>query len=640
MNKITIIAPYSKFAQEFHKVAQGRQAVSYLEGEPLEQFEFDIQVQYDQNILKELKLSGDVIIARGYSAVLLRNQNPDIPVVEVSILPNDIIRCIHECKQRFGARTIVFPGTEGIIAHANYLSALLDVEIELIEMPHTMGKETERAFSKIKAKNFVLIGGRPICKLAEQVGYDYVLIESGYEAMYRALVEAQRIAYFGRKEKEKSQSIHTILNTYVDGIIALDRNNRIIQFNLMAEKMLQQREALVLGQPFEEVFHQEDFCSLCLCNRNFSDELIRYHQNLLVVGKIGVFLENHQVGSVITLQYASRLQEVEGKIRNKINEREHTAQYRFYDILGDSPIMQQTLQAAHRFSATDSSILIVGKSGTGKELFAQSIHNASKRRKCPFLALNCAAIPENLLESELFGYVEGAFTGAVKGGKPGLIELAHRGTLFLDEISELPLNLQGRLLRVLQEKEIRRLGGDKTIRVDIRVISATNRDLLAWVAQGRFREDLYYRLDVLKLELPALRERREDIPILVQRFMESFALKMGVLKASLSAEQLAALQRLPWNGNVRELRNVCERLTVLSQDGDIPQELFLQLIQEKQASTQAAPPEQPAKRRNKEISREEVSRLLEQGMSRINIAIALGIDRSTLWRKMKLWQLE
>jgi len=207
--------------------------------------------------------------------------------------------------------------------------------------------------------------------------------------------------------------------------------------------------------------------------------------------------------------------------------------------------------------------MITGDSGTGKELFAQSIHNLSSRCNAPFVAVNCAALPENLLESELFGYEEGAFSGAKKGGKIGLVELAHHGTLFLDEIGEMPLPLQARILRMIQEKEVMRLGGDKIIPVNVRILVATNQDLTHLISIKKFREDLYYRLNVLPLHLPPLRERPEDISRLVEHFIRKQGVKRSVIKR-ISDEAMQMLKEYPWLGNVRELANVVERLVLLS----------------------------------------------------------------------------
>jgi len=232
-------------------------------------------------------------------------------------------------------------------------------------------------------------------------------------------------------------------------------------------------------------------------------------------------------------------------------------------LVGTSGPMQQVYEMIGRIATTKTNVLIVGESGTGKELVARAIHNESDRGEAPFVALNCAAIPENLLESELFGHVKGAFTGAV-GNKPGLFETADGGTLFLDEVGELPLPLQVKLLRALQERTIRRVGGNSDRRVDVRIVAATNRRLEDEVAAGRFREDLYYRLNVIQLALPPLRERLEDLPLLVHHFIEKFARELGKPVRGISEEAMARLRAHAWPGNVRELENGIERAVALS----------------------------------------------------------------------------
>jgi transcriptional regulator with PAS, ATPase and Fis domain len=273
----------------------------------------------------------------------------------------------------------------------------------------------------------------------------------------------------------------------------------------------------------------------------------------------------------------------------------------------------------------------LGRSGTGKELFAESIHNASLRAKHAFVAVNCAAVPENLLESELFGYVDGAFTGAVKGGKAGYFEMAHGGALFLDEIGEMSMSLQAKLLRVIQEREIVRLGDSQVRLVNIRLICATNRNLTELVKRETFREDLFYRLNVLSLTIPALNERMEDIPIIANQYFEK---KYPNLAIEPGATEL--LQQYSWPGNVRQLINCCERLAVLCEDGiiarhNIQQELEL-LFDPLQAQT-FSEFELPNEK-------EQIINILEKThFNRTKAALMLGFDRSTLWRKMKYYQI-
>jgi len=245
---------------------------------------------------------------------------------------------------------------------------------------------------------------------------------------------------------------------------------------------------------------------------------------------------------------------------------------RFERIIGKSAALESVLEQVKQVASTDSTVLIEGETGTGKELIAHAVHNASQRIGRPFIKLNCAAIPLDLLESELFGHEKGAFTGAI-AQKIGRFEMADKGTLFLDEIGDIPSALQPKLLRVLQEQEFERLGSGRTHKVDVRLVAATNRNLMKMVARGQFRSDLYYRLNVFPLLLPALRERREDIPVLVTHFVKLFSRRMGKPVESIAPETMAAFQWYSWPGNIRELQNLVERSVILSRDGVLPNPL-------------------------------------------------------------------
>jgi transcriptional regulator with PAS, ATPase and Fis domain len=287
---------------------------------------------------------------------------------------------------------------------------------------------------------------------------------------------------------------------------------------------------------------------------------------VVAANRVPIKIEEQVIGAVATFQDITKIQELEGQIRKKIHHKGLIAKYFFSDIIGKSQSIRETLYDAEKFSKVDSNILIIGETGTGKELVAQSIHNSSNRSIGPFVAVNCAALPPSLLESELFGYVEGAFTGAAKGGKAGLFELAHKGTIFLDEVSEISLDLQGRMLRVLQEREIMRLGDDRIIPVDVRIISATNRNLRKMVAEGKFRQDLLYRLDVLKINVPCLRDRKEDILPLIEYFLNRYNEKFRKNIHCITPDAQNLLIEYEWPGNIRELKNIVERLAVLTVD--------------------------------------------------------------------------
>jgi formate hydrogenlyase transcriptional activator len=276
-----------------------------------------------------------------------------------------------------------------------------------------------------------------------------------------------------------------------------------------------------------------------------------------VAGQIALAVEN-------ALAYR-QIEELKDKLTEEklYLEDEIRTEYRFAEIVGSSQAIQNILRQVEIVAPADTTVLIQGETGTGKELIARAIHNTSKRKERTFVKLNCAAIPSGLLESELFGHEKGAFTGAI-AQKVGRFELADGGTLFLDEIGDIPLELQPKLLRVLQEQEFERLGGTRTLRVNVRLVAATNRDLTRMVADRQFRSDLYYRLNIFPLTLPPLRERREDIPSLVRYFVHQHARRLNRTIESIPAEAMAALTRYPWPGNVRELENFIERSVLLS----------------------------------------------------------------------------
>ena len=269
------------------------------------------------------------------------------------------------------------------------------------------------------------------------------------------------------------------------------------------------------------------------------------------------------VGAFAILQKFNEMERRQNELRGQLMKKGqgHRAKYCFDDVIGQSEAIRYTKEILRKMARTESPVLLIGETGTGKELFAHSVHNASRRSSQPFVAVNCGAMPENLLESELFGYEEGAFTGAKKGGRPGLFEFAHQGTLFLDEVEGMSPALQVKLLRVLQEREIMRVGGSQVIHVDVRIVAATNEQLEEKVADGSFRQDLYYRLNTLPVWIPPLRERGEDIFLILEHFRQ----EMGG-KFALSQEIRQLFRGYPWYGNVRELHNVAEYLNFTGRD--------------------------------------------------------------------------
>ncbi|MFO7888133.1 MAG: sigma 54-interacting transcriptional regulator [Eubacteriales bacterium] len=357
--------------------------------------------------------------------------------------------------------------------------------------------------------------------------------------------------YFIQQEK------NTIVNLINEGLIETDNFGNILFVNEMTKNIL--KENSLVGKNINEVF--EKVGRFIDENQYVTDELIKYNKEQLIISTKPIYMLSEKVGTIIIIRNITEIKRIEDKLRKSVSLSGHIAKYTLKDIIGTSSKVNETKNIAKKMAKTNASVLITGESGTGKELFANAIHNESKRSKFPFLAINCATLPESLIESELFGYEKGAFTGAKKEGKLGLFEQAHHGTLFLDEIAELSIKMQSRLLRVLQESEIIRIGSSKIRTVDVRIISATNKDLYKEATKGKFRWDLYYRLNIFPIKVPSLRERKEDIPFLFEYFLEELNCDKPV-----DSEIYKIFTKYSWPGNVRELRNIVEYLAYLSEE--------------------------------------------------------------------------
>lgn len=520
-----------------------------------------------QNSLIELRKAqewgAEVLISRGGTAAYIA-EHTDIPVVEIEVTALDMLRAV--CKAGQDASMIGLAGFKNIIYECESLYDFLGMHLRQVTILDDCDYEGMK--QAINEGIQILVGDALAMRYANSTGISCILIESGKASIYKAIREAESVVKIRRKEQSRTEMLRTIIDSSTDGIVAIDDGGRITLFNKAAEDLFNVNQNRVLGCPAIEVIPNTRLPHVLRSGEPEIGEVQIIDNRPIATKRIPIKAGNQVTGVVATFQEVSQLQKFEQSIRQKLYDKGLTAKFNLNSIIGESSALRRAKDLAQTYAATDSTVMITGDSGTGKELFAQSIHNLSSRCNAPFVAVNCAALPENLLESELFGYEEGAFSGAKKGGKIGLVELAHRGTLFLDEIGEMPLSLQTRILRMLQEKEVMRLGADKIIPVNVRIIVATNQDLTYLVASKRFREDLYYRLNVLPLHLPPLRERPEDISPLVNHFMRKLAKKQSVIKI-ISDEALHALKDYPWFGNVRELANVVERLVLLSPSSEI-----------------------------------------------------------------------
>ena len=430
----------------------------------------------------------------------------------------------------------------------------------------------------------------------------------------------------------------SIMNSIDEGIAATDENGRIVYLNSVLEEILRTQHETLIGKNIADVFADPHIAALVNEGTKFNH--IEWHVSnpdldvhCLISGST-VILEGKNAGSIIVLK---KMEDVY-KVINKLTTAALSTS--FEQIIGDSPAMIQLKETALRVAAGNSSILITGESGTGKELFARAIHHCSPRSKSPFIAINCAAMPEALIESELFGYEEGSFTGASRGGRPGKFQLAHGGTIFLDEIGDMPLHLQPKLLRVLQEKTVEKLGGHKSISVDVRLIAATNKDLESMVERGEFREDLYYRINVIPLHIPPLRSRPGDVRLLLSCLLKQYNAKLNKKIKGFTADAESTLLSCRWKGNVRELANVVEYAINMEPSAYITTNSLPFKICEKAQDPVQSAPVSTLHLAEKELIRNVLSEFGASVSAKRRAAETLGISLSTLYRKLKEMEID
>lgn len=560
----------------------------------------------------------DVFVSAGGNAKLL-SEGRKSPFVEIKVTGFDILLALKKASQYSDRIAVVT--YQNKIPYLDDILEMLTVSVRQVTYGHL--DELELVLDGLIAEGVrTVVGASLVLEVARQKGMDGTIIYST-DGVTRALDAAVQIALSKKVEAEKAEELRTILDFTYGGIIATDKNAKIKVFNPSAEKITGISRQRAVGRSIEAVIPGTRLIGVMQSGQPELNQIQSVGDVKILTNRVPIVVNGVVSGAVATFQDIGTIQEAEEKIRQRLYKKGFLVKTSMDDILGGSESIQKAKREAFLYAQSDSTVLIVGESGTGKELFAQGIHNASVRSKRPFVAVNCAALPESLLESELFGYEEGAFTGARKGGKPGLFELAHGGTIFLDEVGEMPLPLQSRLLRVLEEREVLRIGGDRILPVNIRVIAATNKNLWEMVEQGGFREDLYYRLNVLELRIPPLRTRMGDIPLLVEKLLSE-------LRGDLETDEIQEIAGHPvfkayhWPGNVRELKNMLERFSVLYQAGSNCSSVITSLFQ----------------RKNEEKAgyggHYEIMRVLKEVRgNKAEAARRLGISRTTLWRKLK-----
>lgn len=454
----------------------------------------------------------------------------------------------------------------------------------------------------------------------------------------RGVIEVDEIPLLPLEKRERD--IQAVLDAATEGIIAIDIDGKITQLNTAAEDILGLRAEDVLGMPLGQVL-TADFPLLktVKTGKSYDNEEIhidtnKVSSNIITSGRPILDERGNPIGAVATMLAVSQVMDLIYSVTKPIT-------ITFDEIIGESSEIRQVKKLARLAAKGDSTVLIRGESGTGKELFARAIHMASLRADKRFVAVNCAALPETLLESELFGYEEGAFTGAKRGGRTGLFKYADQGTIFLDEIGEISYYMQAKLLRVLQEGSIRRVGSNKETPVDVRIIAATNRNLEEMIENRQFREDLYYRLNVIPIVVPPLRARKDDIPILANHFLNKISAKMNKPVTGISSEAMDKLLAYDWPGNIRELANVMERAVNLC-EGQIQAEDLIISEDELYSFIEATAIDDPPKTSGLKdlvanIEKQAIAAALSKNQSLRKTAKALRISHSTLLYKMNMY---
>jgi propionate catabolism operon transcriptional regulator len=557
----------------------------------------------------------------------------------------DIALAIHRARKEYGEPIAFFESHETYDILFSDLREILNCNFNVIVF-----KDKLDCIEKLKQARQggvrAVVGGAMIAPLAREMDIPCISLLPSREDILKTYHQAQHMATVRQLEEREAMKFKYVVQYSFNGIIVVNEKNEVVVFNPTAENIFEMKANDVLGQPLDKVFPKNYFPNIDKHDRMLLDELITINNKQLMVNIIPTMEGDKVVAAIFTFYAVSNIQSMEEKIRRAAHTKGLSARLNFQDIVGNSRAIRQTILRAQRFTSTDETVLITGESGTGKEVFAQSMHNASIRRVHPFLAVNCSAISKTLLESELFGYVEGAFTGARRGGKQGMFELAHGGTIFLDEIGELPHEAQGHLLRVLQEKEVMRVGDAKVTPINVRVIAATNRPLESAVQQGIFRADLYHRLNILQLRLPPLREMPEDILPLAYSFVTKWCSSHPLanqIKGALSRHE-PLLIKYSWPGNIRELQNLIRKILalVITTKSEGLEKEIKELLDESLGSPLAvAPSNKDLKQNNssgrlKDITAEIIRQQYKEWQgSKSAFAKKLGIGRTTLWHMLK-----
>ncbi|MCC8856305.1 sigma 54-interacting transcriptional regulator [Clostridioides difficile] len=614
---------------------------------------------------------GRILVEKGAQAIIGRGggyslviDTVNVPVIPMNMKSTDLLRAI-EIAKKYSKKVVLILGDNEVsfdyVGWRNVIST--EITEEWFESKYEIRSKVVKYIDQ--KDEVVIVGGGLACSFARQYGIDSVFATASDESIREAVEYCKKLLDTLGEEKFNNEVLRNILDGIKDGVIAIDSNGSIILYNENAKNMLKVERKCALNKYILDVFPKMEWMLDCLHEKeDVEDRKIRNINNLIVNTRTTLIkVDNSTYGVLGIIQDITKLQNLERKIRFDLNQKGLYARYTFDDFLFKDKLTKEFIEEAKKIGKSDYTTLLYGESGSGKEIIAHSIHNISKRKDRPFVAINCATIAENLLESELFGYEEGAFTGARKGGKRGLFELAHGGTLFLDEINSLSFNIQTKLLRVIEERQIMRIGSDYIIPLDIRIIAATNESLTEKIVMGTFRADLFYRLSSLEINIPPLRDRREDIIPLFNNFVNEVLKDDGLNGINsidenfvLTKDEMDKLYNYSWPGNVRELKTIAQKYVVtgkikLRQDRDFKTKKLLpnSEVDKFNSETTASVEVQDEsiniskindgkisidiKEVNKYVEEKIISMLFAQGLSKNEVAQVLGISRTSLWKK-------
>jgi transcriptional regulator, propionate catabolism operon regulatory protein len=570
MDNIYVIAPFDLTKEQKHLMEK------QMVDRPYNVTFLETLFPYERT-LEEIPASASVIVSRGGLGEYLHTE-AQIPYVHIPVTPYDLLRAVSQVYGK-GYRKIVVLMFDQIINDTEAFSLdFKDATVQVLSYNHS--KELTQLLKDLIKTGQVdsIIGDIRAVLSAEKNNLYTYLLKSGQESLQLALEQAIRTLELKYQEQSKRKELELILYSMQQAVIVVDEKNRIKTFNEKAKMIFPRLKNLAQSNEYREVISNDTLIQHIDNQEDHRNVLIEIENQKVLATTLITRTNGLYGGAVQMFEKLNDIKQLELKIRKEVFKKGLIAKYTFSDIITINDEMKNIVKTAEVYAPSEGTVLIYGETGTGKELFAQSIHNASNRQKNPFVSLNCGSLSEPLLESELFGYEEGSFTGANRGGRAGLLELAHGGTLFLDEINEMSRAFQTKLLRVLQEEEVRRVGGNRNIPVDVRIICASNITIGELIEQGKFKEDLFYRISTLPLNILPLRERKDDIIPLTVHFLKIEMDRENRYLTWKDTSSFAPLLSYPWLGNARELQNIIRRLVITYPHYEITKEGLEQFL--------------------------------------------------------------